>query len=333
MKASKNHSDEKWAELAKQLFDESAAEIPAAVKADWDEEELKGIRQTARQIDLYLTQKQFSPAGAWPKVRQQIHQPEGKLKLASLLWWRIAAVVLLASLFGGGGFWATRSWWQNQSQQVAQADQTELSRVVLPDGSVVTLNYGSQLYYPEAFDGNLREVSLTGEAFFEVTPNKEKPFLIHAGKANIQVLGTSFNVDASLRNGPVSVVVSSGRVQVSSSENTNRTEDLILTPGEKGVLAADETFFRKGINTDPNYLAWKTHAFEFTKTSLKDVIQQLNKVYRVQITTADPDVEKLLLTARFDEQPVSFILKVIAMTHNLEIEDTGGGDFKLKKKP
>lgn len=329
MKASNQHSDEKWAELAKQLFDEPAAANP---ELEWDEDELNEIRQTTRQVDFYLTQKRFSPAGAWPQVRRQIHQPHADLKQASLLWWRIAAVLLLAVLLGGAGFWASRSRWQVPAQQVAQASQTELSRVLLPDGSVVTLNYGSQLYYPENFDGSLREVSLSGEAFFEVSHNSEKPFLIHAGKANIRVLGTSFNVDASLHNGPVSVVVASGRVQVSSSENANRTEDLILTPGEKGILATDANFFRKGLNPDPNYLSWKTHAFEFTKTSLKNVIQQLNKVYRVQITTADPDVEKLLLTARFDEQPVNFILEVIAMTHDLAVEDSGGGQFNLKKK-
>ncbi|MFV0378030.1 MAG: FecR family protein [Mangrovibacterium sp.] len=332
MKASYNHSDEKWAGLAKQLFDKPSFESSGITDTDWDEAELNETRQTAYQIDFYFAQKQFSPAGAWLQVQRQIHQPNTGLKRASLLWWRVAAVLLVAVLLGGGVFWASRSWWQSQWQQLVQASQTELSRVVLPDGSVVTLNYGSKLHFSEKFDGVLREVSLSGEAFFEVTPNPGKPFLIHAGKASIEVLGTSFNVDASRQNGLVSVVVATGRVQVSLDENTNNSGDLILAPGEKGVLDVGESLFQKSLNSDPNYLAWKTHAFEFSKTSLKDVIQQLNKVYRVQIATADPNVGELLLTARFDKQPVSFMLEVIAATHDLAVEDTGGGQFELKKK-
>ena len=70
------------------------------------------------------------------------------------------------------------------------------SRVQLPDGTVVTLNAGSKLSYDKEYGKELREVSLTGEGFFEVTKMKEKPFIIHTSSINIKVLGTVFNIKA-----------------------------------------------------------------------------------------------------------------------------------------
>jgi len=332
MGTNRNNTDEKWAALAKHLFDEPTAENSDSSVADWDEDELKDIRETARQVDLYFQQKRFSAKEAFAKIDASKNQATtSKPKKTLQFWSRIAAIVAIALLAGGAGYWISGRSWLNTPKEMAVANNNDLQEIVLADGSVVTLNYGSSLSYPDEFDGKYREVTLDGEGFFEVQPNPDKPFIIHAGKADIQVLGTSFNVNAYPQNGEVSVVVQTGRVQVSSNESPAEGDKVVLIPGEKGVLALNDQVVQKSHNNDVNFLSWKTHSFSFSKTSLKDVIQQLDKVYRVQISTADPDMERLLLTARFDDRPVRFILEVIAMTHGLEIQQTNENEYLLKK--
>ncbi|WP_163715270.1 FecR family protein [Mangrovibacterium lignilyticum] len=332
MGTDKNDINKKWAALAKQLFDERTAEKSNLELTDWEPDELNDIRETARQIDLHFKQKRFSPEQDLPKVEAAIHQnSETKVFRLSSVWRRIAAVILVGLLVGSVAYWASEAGWLNAQEEVAAVDNYGLTKIELADGSMVTLNYGSHLSYPDHFTGKYREVELDGEGFFEVLPNPDQPFIIHAGKADIQVLGTSFNVNAYPQTGEVSVVVKTGRVQVSSSEIASTDDDVILTPGEKGVLNDDSPQFQRIQNDDLNYLAWKTHSFIFNKTSLKDVIEQLNKVYRVEIATADPEMEKLLLTARFDDRPVRFILEVIAMTHKLELDQIDESNYLLQK--
>ncbi|RKD92228.1 FecR family protein [Mangrovibacterium diazotrophicum] len=332
METNRNNTDEKWAALAKHLFDEPTAENSESLAADWDEDELKDIRETARQVDLYFQQKRFSAKEAFTKIDVARNQAATlKPKKTIQFWSRIAAVVAIALFLGGAGYWMSGRNGFNTQKEIASGQNADITEIVLADGSVVTLNYGSTLTYPDEFNGKYREVTLDGEGFFEVQPNPEQPFIIHAGKADIQVLGTSFNVNAYPQNGEVSVVVQTGRVRVSSNELTETGEKVVLIPGEKGVLALNDQVVQKSQNTDVNFLSWKTHSFSFNKTSLKDVIQQLDKVYRVQISTADPDLERLLLTARFDDRPVRFILEVIAMTHGLEIQQTNENEYLLQK--
>jgi ferric-dicitrate binding protein FerR (iron transport regulator) len=245
---------------------------------------------------------------------------------------RFAAFIAVVLLVASGIIWFSQGDRLNVRENLAITDDYGRTKIELADGSVVTLNNGSHLNYPDQFKGNFREVELEGEAFFEVQPNPEKPFIIHAGRADIQVLGTSFNVNAFPESGEIAVVVQTGKVQVSANDKEPADAAVVLVPGERGVLNDNAPGFTKALNTDPNFLAWKTHSFTFEKTSLEDVIQQLNKVYRVQIAAADPAMEKLLLTARFDDRPVRFILEIIAMTHNLDIEQIDDGGYLLTKK-
>ena len=88
----------------------------------------------------------------------------------------------------------------------------------MPDGSVITVNKNSTLSYPSEFKGKTREVALNGEAFFKVTPNKEKPFIIHVNDVTVRVVGTSFNIRS--EKGKTEVIVETGIVQVTKNKRT-----------------------------------------------------------------------------------------------------------------
>ena len=166
--------------------------------------------------------------------------------------------------------------------------------------------------------GRLR---LKEKPFFEVKPDPSRPFIIHAGGTTIRVLGTSFNVSAYPGREKVEVVVQTGKVQVTKTRAVMKGHDaVILDPGDKGVFINESQELMKSKNDNPNFLSWRTRDFTFNKTSLNDVIQQLNNVYRVQIRMENPETGNLFLTARFEDRSLDFILKVIALTHHLNVK-------------
>src|SRR5665811_822673 len=167
-----------------------------------------------------------------------------------------------------------------------------------------------------------REVVIEGEAFFNVKPNPEKPFIIDAGNAQVKVLGTSFNVCAYPKSETVEVIVATGKVQVTNKNQNVSEEDnreVFLLPGEKGTLFSQQNILEKTENNNPNYIAWKTHDLIFDEVPLQDVIECLEKVYHVDIQVTDPEINDLLLKAHFDKKPIDFVLNVVRLTFNLEL--------------
>ncbi|NQU88299.1 MAG: FecR family protein, partial [Mariniphaga sp.] len=193
--------------------------------------------------------------------------------------------------------------------------------IILPDGTIVTLNSDTKLFYPKQFEGNSREVKISGEAFFNVTPNPDKPFIINAGNTQIKVLGTSFNVYAYPGSQTVEVIVETGKVQVLNPTQTiqNTENEVFLDPGDKATFFKKEKVLTKNKNDDPNYNAWKTYNLVFEESKLSYVFQVLEKTYHVEIQTDDPEIENLMLVAEFNNKPINFVLDVIRLTFNLEL--------------
>ena len=166
-------------------------------------------------------------------------------------------------------------------------------------------------------------VTISGEVFFDVKSNPEKPFIIHAGNAKIKVIGTSFNVCAYPGAETVEVVVQSGKVQVINeyADLQLNNREVFLTSGEKGTLINESHVLQKSMNNDVNFLAWKTNDIIFNETPLSEVISCLEKVYRISIQIADPELEDLVLTAHFDKKPIDFVLNVVQLTFDLNLEE------------
>lgn len=180
--------------------------------------------------------------------------------------------------------------------------------ITLPDGSVVTLNENSQLDYPAAFDGHSREVYLRGEAFFEVAPDKNKPFLVHTGAIVTRVLGTSFNIRAAGDASPIAVTVTTGKVQV---QKDNKSIVAELLPGDQLILdkAAIAPLVTKANMKE--VLVWKKDEPVFEDISFEAAIPLINKYYGIDIRFRDESLRVKKFTGNFINDPMKQALDVI----------------------
>lgn len=295
--------------------------------------ELNENRELIEKAKLCFETRRFNTHNAWDKVAlkmaksSQVIQlqptPQSNIFYRRLL--RVAASILLATILGTAGYFVGfRQHKPAVYSEIITNNNQVVNGITLPDGSVVTLNSNSKLTFPRSFSGNTREVSISGEAFFEVKPDASRAFVITAGNAQIKVLGTSFNVCAYPDEETVDVVVETGKVQVTFAAAQTTANNLILTPGEKGTFSNKDITLEKSVNADRNISAWRTRQFVFDETPISDVVAALEKVYFANIQIVDPAINTLVLTASFDDQPVDFILDVIRLTFNLELTSMNG---------
>jgi ferric-dicitrate binding protein FerR (iron transport regulator) len=161
----------------------------------------------------------------------------------------------------------------------------------------VWLNAESQIKYPVVFLGDIRRVELTGEAFFEVAPNKNKPFQVISGDQTIEVLGTSFNVSS--YNDDIEVVTTLLEGKVKINQTFGDKKSILLSPNEQSILNKENGSI-ENIKVDPNhFIAWKSGKFYFKQEKLKDITKVLSRWYDVEIFFANSVAENIRFTGRF----------------------------------
>ncbi|WP_422362241.1 FecR family protein [Reichenbachiella sp.] len=211
---------------------------------------------------------------------------------------------------------------------VAIEASENLEIITLPDGSVVTLSQNSVLTYDEVFDGETRNVSLQGKAFFDIRRDETKPFIVNTDNSKIEVLGTSFLVNTLAMNSSTEVIVKTGKVAVSKKES--KVENTVhLVAGEVGRLVEDAVGFEKSSIEDYNYLAWKTKLVEFDNKDLQSVLGTLEEVYGVKIAVSNDKIHNCKVSAKFDNQPIESVLEILSRTFNLELTKSSANEFSL----
>ncbi|MEO9144812.1 MAG: FecR domain-containing protein, partial [Ginsengibacter sp.] len=154
---------------------------------------------------------------------------------------------------------------------------SKVINMVLADGSRVWLNAGSSLTYPVSFLGNERKVAVTGEAYFEVTHDRAKPFIVNNDSMNVRVLGTSFNVNAFKDDGnDIKVTLLEGSVKIKNGNVTG-----LLKPGQQAVVTK-EIKVVNDVDLDL-VMAWKNGYFQFDNASLQNVLKQVSRWYGVEV--------------------------------------------------
>lgn len=186
--------------------------------------------------------------------------------------------------------------------------------IELSDGTVVDLNYGSRIKYPASFSGERREVTLSGEGYFNVAHHPDQPFVVKTGKLNITALGTEFCVHAYPGDDVVAATLASGKLLLEKVLPENQTEKMgILVPGQHVKYYPESGKVTSTIGNIDKYIAWKEGKLVFDNDPIADVAETLGRMFNVDIEVAD-DIRYLSYTVTFYNDPLYLILDLMTET-------------------
>ena len=252
---------------------------------------------------------------------------------------RPVLIVGLLAVFFAGTYYATRPHATSTATvRPAEKKPSEVytqygtrTKLLLPDGSSVWLNSGSRLTYDSSYGNSLREVTLTGEAFFDVAKNKQKPFIIHTGNINIRVLGTSFNVKSYPGDKTIETSLIQGKIEVTFKDHSLST--VILRPNQKLVVenSVEEPAPRQGtagsqtpktavvINPVSHFgpdsliteTAWVDNLLVFQDESFPDLAKKMERWYGIRMIIEDQRLDSLHFTGSFEKENIQQALKAL----------------------
>ncbi len=237
-----------------------------------------------------------------------------------------AAVLVLSLIFSGTYSYLNRDnsdWFVGHSsapvlQEIKAAFGTQ-AKIELADGTRVFLNSGSKLMFPQTFNNQKqRIVSLEGEGYFEVTKNKEQPFVVKANQLNINVLGTKFNVDAYTDNPLISVALVEGSVLLQDNSGKENRDLIQLSPNQVAAFnASDRTITKTEVADLYKYTAWINGRIVFFGDPIQTVVKKLSKWYNVDIMISDKRLDNYRFTGTFINEPIEQVLNVLSMTSQM----------------
>jgi transmembrane sensor len=258
---------------------------------------------------------------AWQNFKTRTRQPAttkkeqgGMVRFSMVRKLQVAAAILLVAL---GSWWMYNAF--NKPASIAMINKQSFSNTVvdtLPDGSIITLNKNTTLSYPASFKAKTRTVKVRGEAFFKVTPDKTKPFVVDAGNITVTVVGTAFNIKN--YDSTAQVIVESGIVQVSRGGQT-----IQLHKGEQVFIKNNGAAFEKSTVKDSLYNYYRTKQIICNNTPLPDVITTINQAYNTHIVLGDNTLKQLRLSTTFKEESLETVINIIQQTFNLSVRQQG----------
>lgn len=258
------------------------------------------------------------------KIHHKLNIDESRvMRLKSnwiISWMTKAAAILLIPVFAF--LFYTLSENDKMTNQLADisVDSLEViapfgSRTVfeLSDGSVVHLNYGSRIKYPQNFSGETRRVALTGEGYFEVAHNPDKPFVVSTGIIDVKAVGTVFNVNAYTENNGISTTLVEGKVLLEKQlPGENSIQLGAMKPGQHVIYNSNTGKVNVSIGNVDKYIAWKDGKLVFDNDPIEVVAQRLSRMFNVDIQIEN-EVKEYKYTVTFVDEPLFQILELLTV--------------------
>ncbi len=258
---------------------------------------------------------------AWKKVSAQMDEARvialDRPKRSSWAWVAAAAAVV-------GVLFLTRVLLSPRQQELVAT--TEYNSALLADSSQVVLSPTSRLV---VVLGEERSVELTGQAYFEVKRDEQRPFVVHTTNIDVTVLGTAFEVTAFEGNDTVMVRVRHGKVLVtlSPTKGDKFQDSLFLTAGEQTTWVRGDRLLERNVIGPVE--RWAGRIIQFNNAPLHQVVDELNSVYDSRIVLGSAAISGCPLTASFGDEPIGEIVRVIANTFGLEVTQHPDGSLTL----
>jgi transmembrane sensor len=194
---------------------------------------------------------------------------------------------------------------------ISLATTNQQKEIQLPDGSKIWMNANSKIDYPSKF--KTRNIAFEGEAFFEIKSNPSKPFTIVCKSSIVKVLGTSFNLNSIDNSSELEVVVSTGKVQLSSSKSD---QIITLLVNEKGIINQETGEIQKLGNDSPNYKSWKTNQLIFNNETLEVLAQDLSNYFKIKIEVSK-EIKDCRFTTEFNNPKLDEVLALFGNYYNI----------------
>jgi transmembrane sensor len=309
-------------ELLGKYFSGESSPLETRAVEEWRQASLENAKEFEalgkiwQQSPSALQTPVFDVDAAWEKVQAKINSPQPiRLHPVPMLV-RIAAVVVLA---------VAAAWlvWPksgaephgNETQWVAYQPADSIQDISLPDGSKAKLREGSRLsYHRDNQKGGLRQLKLEGEAYFDVAPDKEHPFVVEAGQTLVRAVGTAFNVRTNAAG--TEVVVEEGKVSFGPKEDPAQT---LLLPGHAASLKAGTALVEVDSTDKGNGLFWLNDKLVYHDRPLQEVVEDITRRFGKKISLGNKAQSRCRLSATFEHPTIESILNMIAETYAMEV--------------
>ena len=287
---------------------------------------IKKNKSAEQEFPFRFTKVESNADAVFHRIQQEIRSEHTQFNIGVSYKWKYTAIaasillVLLSTLY-------TATFFENKLIPNIEvlAIAGSKTRVVLPDESVVWLNGNSSIKYPQEFSSNDRVVSISGEAFFEVSKDKTKPFIVQFNQMDIKVLGTEFNVLADPHSSVIETTLLNGSVAIC---NTSNKKEQILKPNQQALFNKESQRVEILDVEAVSYASWVNGNFDFKGITLTEIVRQLERGYCVKIHIQKESLKNIRLQGRFtNKQTLDEILAILQISANYHYKRVKGEIF------
>ena len=314
--------------LTGQCSEEELVEVNA-----WMKESEENARQLFRMEEIYHLGKfnQYADRQQMARAEKQLYKKldEEKRKQNKILrmhrWMKYAAMIAVILVIGGGsGYWLYQNG-NNQHMMVAVANEGIVKEINLPDGTKVWLNNSATLKYPREFSEKARNVYLDGEAYFEVTKNRHKPFTVQSDAMRVRVLGTTFNFKCDKNYRIAEVTLIEGEIEVKGNKEEGQ---IILAPGQRAELNKNNGRLTvKQVDAKMDAV-WHDNLIPFQKADIFTISKALERFYDIKIILSpDMRADKTYSGVLKKKSTIESVLKSLQNSISIDYKIVGNNIF------
>jgi ferric-dicitrate binding protein FerR (iron transport regulator) len=331
-----NRKEEIWNLVTGNISGDKKHEILSVIKNDKEAEaEYNEIKNTWA---LLSSTKEMPVAEAnemYSRFKGQLPSANNSHRIRLNNLFKYAAIFILGVIITTLSVYLTeRKGWLGFDKEFVQtvvADKGQISKVILPDSSVVWINSGSRITYNSKFAENNRKIELVGQAFFHAAHTEKIPFVVDVNGFLVKVLGTKFDVNAYSGEKNIRVVLESGRVELHQASDHDFKYTLL--PGEMATFNPKSKSLTIDKVKPELFSSWKEGVLIFRDKPMSEVLDELQRRYNVDIEVKDVDIYKSVFTARISDEPLEKVLKSMEFSCSVKatlIHDLKNTDSRVK---
>ncbi|MBO6522526.1 MAG: FecR domain-containing protein [Balneolaceae bacterium] len=301
--------------LSGTITGEELSELEAFIS---ENDELLKVHEEAVTIweksNKYVPKVSIDAETSWNSLQRRLKEKPQANVFSLSQFYKIAAAIAISIGLGVSAF----NLWDTERYVTNEGEKLEVS---LADQSLITLNENSSLTISRVFNKEFRMVVFEGEAYFDITENPEKPFIIETNSTEIRVLGTSFNVDARSEKKSVEVDVTTGLVSLTEIDNSSN--QVVLSSGMKGIFNSESKELVSLESENENFQAWRTEVLVFDDLKMPRVLSDIEEYFEIDISASNEDILNCTFTSTFSKPTVREVVEILSLTLDLEYQQVG----------